>query len=108
MLVVALSPTTLSLRYLREQGYTAEVVEHWNSHAGVRQDLLGFIDILAVRGAETLAVQTTSAANVPSRLRKIADAEHIAAVREAGWTIHCHGWRKVGHRWQLARCVDVS
>jgi hypothetical protein len=105
---MTLSPTKLTLRHLREQGYTAEIVERWNSHAGVRQDLLGFIDVLALRGAETLAVQTTSASNVASRVKKIALCQHIGAVREAGWAIHVHGWAKKAGRWTLAQDVDVS
>jgi hypothetical protein len=105
---MTLSPTQLTLRYLREQGYTAEVVEHWNPHVQRRQDLFGFIDVLGVRPGETIAVQTTSVGGVSHRLKKIADSPLIGAVREAGWTIHVHGWRKVGNRWQLARSVDVS
>ena len=83
-------------------------MEHWNPHARIRHDLLGFIDVLAVRGAETLAVQTTSAANVSARIRKIADSPNIAAVREAGWSVHVHGWRKVKGRWLLWRDEDCS
>ncbi len=105
---MSMSPTQLTLRHLREQGWTAEVTETWNPHARIRHDLLGFIDVLAVRGPETLAVQTTSAANVSARIRKIADSPHIGAVREAGWAVRCHGWKKVKGRWTLVRDVDVS
>lgn len=105
---MTLTPTQLSLRHLRADGWTAEVVEHWNSHAGIRQDLFGFVDIIALRGPDTLAVQTTSAANVASRVKKIALCQHVGAVREAGWFLHVHGWRKQNGRWVLARCVDVS
>jgi hypothetical protein len=84
---VSLTPTQLTLKHLRDLGYTAEVTERWNPHARIRQDLFGIIDVIALRGAETLAVQTTSASNVPARIRKIADSEHIAAIREAGWTV---------------------
>ncbi len=105
---MATSPTQLTLKHLRDEGWTAEVVEHWNPHARIRKDLMGFIDVLAVRGPETLAVQTTSAANVSSRIRKIADSPHIAAVREAGWAVHVHGWKKVKGRWTLHRDEDVS
>ena len=102
------SPTSLTLKHLREQGYTAEVTEKWNPHARIRQDLFGFIDVLAVKGSETLAVQTTSAANVSSRIRKIADSPLIGAVREAGWTVRVHGWAKVNNRWTLKRDENLS
>lgn len=103
-----MTPTQLSLRHLREDGWTAEVVEHWNPHARVRHDLFGFVDVIAVRRDETLAVQTTTAANVSARIRKIADHPNVGAVREAGWRIVCHGWAKRAGRWQLVREVDVS
>jgi hypothetical protein len=106
---MTLTPTQLSLRHLRAEGYTCEVTERWNPHARIRQDLFGIIDILALRGAETLAVQTTTAGNVPARVRKIADSENIAAIREAGWTVRCHGWRKnKAGKWELHRDEDLS
>jgi len=102
------TPTQRTLAELRKRGYTAAVVEKWNPHARIRQDLFGFIDVLALRGAETLAVQTTSASNMSARVRKIADADAISAVRDAGWSIVVHGWRKNSKgRWVL-REVDVS
>jgi carbonic anhydrase len=105
---VSLSPTALSLRHLRDEGWTAEVVERWNPHARIRQDLFGFVDLIAIRPGETLAVQTTSAGNVASRVRKIGEHANVAAVREAGWAIRVHGWAKRKGRWVLARDVDVS
>jgi hypothetical protein len=93
---------------LRDQGWTAEVVERWIPGANIRKDLFDIIDIIAIRGAETLAVQTTSAANVAARIHKIGDSPHVAAVREAGWLIHVHGWEKRRGRWMLARNIDVS
>jgi carbonic anhydrase len=98
----------LTLKHLRDEGWTAEIVEHWVPGANIRRDLLGFIDVLAVRGADTLAVQTTSAANVSARIRKIAEHPNVGAVREAGWCIHVHGWKKVKGRWTLHRDEDVS
>jgi len=102
------SPTQRSLKKLRAEGWTAEVVERRNPRLPITHDLFGFIDILAIREGETLAVQTTSGSNVSSRVRKIADAEHLAAVRSAGWCIHVHGWRKNARgRWEC-RVVDCS
>ena len=105
-----MSPTQLTLKLLREEGWTAEVVEHFVSFPppGHRKDLFQFIDVLAVKGPHTLAVQTTSAANVAARIRKIADTPTIGAVREAGWTIRVHGWKKVKGRWVLHRDEDLS
>ena len=104
-----MTPTQLTLRHLRADGWPlVEVVEHWNPHARIRQDMFGFVDVIAVRRGETLAVQTTSATNVAARIRKIAEHPNVGAVREAGWTIRVHGWRKRSGRWELHRDEDVS
>jgi hypothetical protein len=101
------SPTQLTLRKLRNDGWTAEVVERWNPHARVRNDLWGFVDVLAIKGDVTLGVQTTSASNVAARVHKIADHPNLPLVREAGWRLEVHGWSKKDGRW-VVRVVDVS
>lgn len=88
------SPTQRSLEKLRSEGYTVAVVERYNSFTKRRHDLFGFIDVLAIRGGETLAVQTTSASNMSARAAKIAEADTTSAVRAAGWRIVVHGWIK--------------
>jgi hypothetical protein len=103
----SISPTQRSLALLRAEGYTVEVVEKWNAHARIRQDLFGFIDILGVRDGETLAVQTTAGSCLASRRKKIAEHENLGAVRKAGWRIELHGWRKLKAGWQCKR-EDVS
>jgi len=40
--------TQLTLREMRKRGYTAFVVEHWDSFARKRRDLFGFADILCL------------------------------------------------------------
>lgn len=102
---MTLSPTQLSLRWLRDNGYIAEVTEHWNPHARIRNDLFGFVDVLAIRDTETLAVQTTSAANVPARVRKIRESDLYPKVLAAGWQVRVHGWAKKSGRWHLQRDV---
>ena len=102
------SPTQRSLAYLRDQGYLVAIVEKWNPHAKLRQDLFGIIDLLAIKDGETLGVQTTSGDNVSKRVAKIADSSHVGALRRAGWRLVVHGWRKAANgRWQL-REVDCS
>ena len=68
-----MSPTSRTLEWLREQGYTAAVTEHWNPHVGIRQDLFGCLDILAVCGPLTVGVQATSdnGGNMSARVKKI-------------------------------------
>lgn len=88
------SPTQLSLRHLRKTCAAVAVTEKWNPHARIRQDLFGFVDILALSGSETIAVQSTSWDNVSSRVKKIAESPLVEAVKSAGWSIIVHGWRK--------------
>ncbi|HPM50284.1 MAG TPA: hypothetical protein PLP67_10470 [Methylotenera sp.] len=91
---MATSPTQRSLKYLRDQGYTVAVVEKWNPHAKVRQDLFGFVDLLAIKDGLTLAVQTTSSSSFSDRKKKIEGHENLPAVLAAGWKVSLHGWRK--------------
>lgn len=90
-----MTPTQRSLKLLRERGYMAEVTERWNPYARVRHDLFSFIDILAVRGNETIGVQVTTATNMAARIAKInglqsADLWHCQPYR----TIVIHGWKR--------------
>lgn len=101
-----LSPTERTLKYLREQGYFAVVVERWNPFARIRQDLFGIVDVLGVRRGETIGVQCTSASNVSERVKKLAEHESTPRLREAGWRLEVHGWTK-GKRGD-PRIVDVS
>lgn len=84
-----------------------ETVERWIPGANIRKDLFGWIDLLAIRDGETLAVQTTSWSNMSSRVNKIAESDTIDAVRKAGWTIWVIGWKKDKHRW-VHKITDVS
>jgi hypothetical protein len=103
-----MTPTQRTLTELRKRGYTCAVVERWNPHARIRQDLFGVVDVLGVREGETLGVQATSGSNVSKRVTKIAESEHVPALRAAGWSLAVWGWRKAANgRWTL-REVDVS
>jgi hypothetical protein len=95
------SPTQRSLALLRERGYLAQVVEHWNQFSRTRSDLFGFIDVLAVRDGEILGVQATSGSNGAARVTKIADHENVSQVRKAGIRIAVHAWSKrASGRWE--------
>lgn len=116
-----MSPTARSLAVLRKEGWTAGVVERWNPGARVRQDFLGFADILAVRpiafieGQGTradgvLAVQACVTGDQSKRLAKIQQEPKAAVWRAAGNTIEVWGWAKRGPRgkrkvWTLTRTV---
>lgn len=88
------TPTQKSLKLLRENGYLCHIVEHWNPFAKIRQDLYGFIDILAVKKKKILGVQTTSRGNVSTRAKKILGHDNYKKVKESGIEIEVHGWEK--------------
>lgn len=96
-----MTPTQRSLKYLRDQGYRVEVVEKWLPWAKVRKDLFGFIDLLAIRESETLAIQTTSRGNITARIKKIEESEALNDVKNAGWKIAVHGWGKLKTGWEI-------
>jgi len=102
------SPTARSLKWLRDQGYTAEVVEKWNQYSRTRRDLFNFGDILAflpdVIGC--LMVQATTTPNISARLKKMEGIENVEKWKLAHNQVVVHGWAKRGERgkrkkWQL-------
>lgn len=105
---MASSPLSRSKEMLEKDGFLVGIVEHWNSFARIRQDLYGFLDLLAVRENEIVGIQVTSDSNVSARVKKIAAHDNISAVRQSGMTVLVHGWKKnAAGRW-VCRIVDLS
>ncbi len=105
------SPTQRSLDHMRKKGYAAYVVEKWNPHARIRQDLAGFIDVLCLHTdneRDIVGVQSTSYSNIASRVNKIATHENVATVRKAGIRIVVHGWRKVKVKGHAAEVLEAA
>lgn len=117
-----LSPTARSLAVLRERGYMAAVVERWNPHVHIRQDLFGFADILAVRPesasnltgrtGDFLIVQACAGSGHAAHVAKIrAEPRHVIWL-SAGGRIQVWSWAKQGARgkrkiWTL-RVEDIT
>ena len=105
------SPTQRSLALMLAHGHTCQVVERWNPFARVRQDLFGFVDIVAVGPLiGIVGVQATSSP-VAARLEKIYAEPRARKWLAAGGRIEIHGWTLKGARgkrktYQL-RCVRV-
>ena len=91
-------PGQRSLKLLRKRGYRCQVVERWNQFARVRQDLFGFIDILAMKCGQLgiVGIQTTTAANTSARIKKILiDCREDALLwLRSGNVIVVQGWKK--------------
>lgn len=105
-----MSPTQRTLKLLREEGYHARVVEHWNMYARIRQDLWGG-DVIALKvGEPVLLVQCTTQDHASERVKKLAGIkEAVDWSRNAPFCVlEVWGWRKVGDRgkrktWQVDR-----
>jgi len=92
---------------LTDLGYLVENVEKYNTFSRQKNDLWGFIDFLAIRRDEVLAIQVTSKANMSSRRKKIAEHENVGKVREAGIRIELWGFYKEGRKWEV-KIEDLS
>ena len=89
------SPTTRSKADLEADGWTVAIVEKWNPHVRIRQDLFGFADLLAMKAGETpLLIQVTST-GWASRVQKILDEPRAELALQSGFRIEVHGWRKL-------------
>lgn len=97
------SPTELSLNFLREQGYTVAVTEHWNPFGKVRVDLFGIIDLVAIKKGVpgVLGIQTTSRTNISARIKKSIQNKNLLTWYKAGNNFKIHGWYKEKGVWKL-------
>ena len=101
--VKKVSPTQRSLKLLRDAGWVCAITEHWNPFAFIRQDLFGFVDILAIKHKAMLAVQTTSddGSHMSSRVRKITDNPNYELLKSTRCKIMVQGWKKVKNKWKV-------
>lgn len=94
-----ISNTQRTLRFLKDKGMTAGMVERWLNipgypGGGVRKDLFGFIDIIALSGKSIIGVQSCGSSF----------AEHERTIKNEplakewllnGGEIMLVGWRKL-------------
>lgn len=90
------SPTQRSLAECRKRGYVAQVVEHWNPHAHIRQDLFGVIDIVALTPDGILAIQACAGASHAARVAKVLAEPRTKAWLGAGGKFEVWSWSKRG------------
>ena len=102
-----MTPSTRSIKKLTNEGWLVWNVENRVPRTNITKDLFGFLDLVALKGEETLGIQVTSASNVSARIKKITHHPNVGIVRDAGWGIEVHGWRKKKDEW-ICRVVDLS
>ena len=91
-------PSQRTIQKLKKEGWLVASVEKYNSFIHQRFDCFGFIDILALKGKETLAIQATSTGNINARVEKILASSNYAIVKKAGWRVECWGFSKKGKK----------
>ena len=90
------SPTQKTLKLLRKNGFTAQVIEHWNSFAKRRIDLFGCIDIVAIHpnSIGVLGIQCTAYPNGKSRINKALAQPELNIWMEAKNHFAIYEWKK--------------
>jgi len=97
-----ISNTSRTLKYIREKGWVADMVERWipmptHPAKGFRKDYLGFGDIIALGENSIIAIQSCGQA-FAAHHRKITEDEFVAPNAqkwlENGGRLILIGWRK--------------
>lgn len=85
-----------TMEVLRKEGYKVAVVEKWNAFAKVRQDLFGFIDLVAIREGTpgVLGVQCTTQHNLGEHIKKAAASPLLKIWLKGGNKFLLYGWYK--------------
>jgi hypothetical protein len=92
------SPTQRTLAECKKRGWIAQVVERWNPHAHVRQDLFGVIDIVAITHDGLLGIQACAGASHAARMAKCSAEPRAHAWLGAGARLEVWSWAKRGAR----------
>lgn len=98
LLAACMSPTQRTLAECRKRGWTAAVVERWNPHARIRQDLFGCIDIVALTPNGILGIQACAGSSHVARMTKSLAEPRLSAWRDAGGGFAVWSWAKRGAR----------
>lgn len=108
------SPTQRSKQYLTQEGYTVDIVEHFDTFSHKRKDLFYMFDLVGIKAGTTgvLGIQTTTGSNASARLHKVMDNPITKLWLSTGNSIEIHGWRKLAKRkenklWHV-RITEVS
>jgi hypothetical protein len=98
-----------SVEALREDGYLAERVEHFNYWTQRRHDLFRFADVIGVRPSprDVLLVQVTHMDRRMDHVRKLQAEGNVGICKAAGIRVELWSWRKLkegkAQRWAAKR-----
>lgn len=98
------SPTQRTLAECKKRGWIAQVVEKWNPHARIRQDLFGCIDIVACTAptldefGSIIGIQACAGSSHAARRAKAIRETRLWRWLEAGGRFQVWSWSKQGAR----------
>ena len=95
-----ISPTSRTLKYLRSQGWEADIVERFNPYAGKfgkRKDLFNIFDIIALGENKIIGVQSCGQ-SFREHDRKILNEELALEWLKSGGRLLLIGWRKIAKK----------
>ncbi len=100
-----MSPTARTLALLRSEGWLVDITERWIAQAGIKRDLYGMFDLLAIRPdpPTILAVQTTSADHHANRRTKLLASPMLPTWLGAGGKVEVISWQLHGGKWVCRR-----
>lgn len=93
----SLSPTQRTIRALRNEGTICGIVERFNHHVGphgIRQDLFGCIDVLALSPTGIIGVQCCAGSGHAAHRTKILSNEIAPEWLKSGGRIQLWSWSK--------------
>lgn len=106
----SLSPTQRTIRALKNEGTICGIVEKFNPHVGphgIRQDLFGFLDVIALSPNGIIGVQCCAGSGHAAHKAKILANEVAPEWLKSGGRIQIWSWSKkklkrggVAMRWQ--------
>jgi len=98
---MATSPTQRTIRELRNQGRRCAIVERWNQHAGphgIRQDLFGIIDVLALDPERGVVGVQCCGSSYAAHYRKMTEEraeDSLEWLETPGTALELWAWRKI-------------
>ena len=102
-------PTQRTMKWLKDTGFTAQIVEKRVPFRNTTIDLFGCIDVLAVRdGVGILGIQATSGTHHAARRAKAVAEPRLKEWLRCGGRFEIFSWSKRGERgkrklWTLRR-----
>lgn len=98
--MAGLTPTQRTLKALRNEGRICAICEKFNPHVGqcgIRQDLFGFIDIIALNPDRGIVAIQSTGSDFAGHVKKLTEERNEAVYEwiRSGGRVELWGWRKI-------------